>query len=63
MRIRVDTTACQGHTACWMAAPDLYVLDEFGYSASDGLEVPAGREAEARAGAMACPEHAITLVD
>ncbi|MGD9793304.1 MAG: ferredoxin [Acidimicrobiia bacterium] len=61
MKIRVDKSACQGHTACWMAAPEIYVLDEFGYSGIDVVAVTPGNEARARAGASACPEHAITI--
>ena len=61
MRIRVDKQACQGHIACWTVAPDLYILDEFGYSGIDVVEVTPGSESLARAGALACPERAITI--
>lgn len=44
-----------------MAAPELYQLDETGYSALGVLEVPAGMETAAREGAAACPERAISI--
>jgi ferredoxin len=46
-----------------MAAPELYQLDETGYSSLGVLEVPSGMEAAAREGAAACPERAISIED
>lgn len=43
-------------------APDLFPLDEVGYSAIIDLEVPSGSEEAAHLGADACPERAITVV-
>lgn len=64
MKIRVDNEACQGHARCFAVAEDLFPLDDIGYSAiRDEVEVPDGREADARAGALACPERAITIVE
>ena len=36
-------------------------LDELGYNDSDGDEVPVGHEEEARKGAAACPEAAVSF--
>lgn len=61
MKIRVDQDLCTGHARCGAVAPELFDLDEVGYSAVDGIEVPPGLEELARRGADACPERAITL--
>jgi len=62
VRILVDREVCTGHARCAAAAPDLFLLDDVGYSAIVDLEVPFGSEEAARLGADACPERAITLV-
>jgi ferredoxin len=61
MRIRVDTDLCSGHALCAAMAPEIYVLDDVGYCAADGREVPEDFREAARKGALACPERAITL--
>lgn len=61
MKIRVDMTRCTGHAQCAAQAPDLYILDDFGNSAADGIEVSPDQVDAARAGATACPERAIEL--
>ena len=61
MRILVDQAKCCGHARCADRAPDLFELDDLGYIAISELEVPEGREDQARAGARACPERAITV--
>jgi ferredoxin len=63
MRIKIDRQNCQGNARCAAIAGGLYVLDEGGYIASDGFEVPAGMEDQARRGARACPERAITVIE
>jgi ferredoxin len=61
MRISVDAQRCSGHARCNAAAPDIYELNDDGYSAIRQLDVPAGMEAAASAGAAVCPEQAITI--
>lgn len=61
MKIRIDRARCTGNARCWAVAPDLYPLDEEGYIASDGFDVPAGQEDLARRGARACPERVIAI--
>lgn len=63
MRIAIDRARCAGHARCAAVAPDLYRLDDNGYIAIDGLDVPAGLEALAHRGARACPERIITIRD
>lgn len=63
MKIVVDRSVCQGHALCAGVAPDLYTLDDEGYSNVGEVDVPEGREELARRGMQACPERAISLVD
>jgi len=63
VRVHVDRARCQGHARCWAEAPDLYPLDDDGYSAVDDVEVPVGMEDAARRGAAGCPERAIILIE
>ena len=63
MRIQVDRSKCSGHALCFAAAPDLYTVDDDGYSNVGERDVPPGMEDRARRGMLACPERAITVVD
>jgi ferredoxin len=62
MRIKVDNELCQGHNRCSVLAPDLFVLDDFGYASAvgDGV-VPEDRREIAFLAADNCPELAITV--
>ena len=62
MRIRVDPSRCQGHNRCARLAPELFEIDDEGYSSArgDGL-VPAAMELEAELAADNCPEQAIEI--
>ena len=63
MRIHVDQAKCQGHAMCNMTSPEVYELDELGYTALDGdIEIPDALADHARRGAAVCPERAITIV-
>lgn len=61
MKIRVRTDLCCAAQLCVQAAPDLIRLDELGYNASDGQDVPPDQEELARKAAGVCPEGAIDL--
>ena len=63
MKIEINRDLCAGHARCNATAPGLFPLDEDGYIATDGFEVPAGSEADAALGADSCPERAIRVVD
>jgi ferredoxin len=62
MKIHVDPALCQGHNRCIAVAPDLFDLDEEGYSsaAGDGT-VPPGQHTLAELAVANCPEQAISL--
>jgi ferredoxin len=64
MKIRVDGEKCQGHNRCFHTAPDLFELDDYGYSheLNDGI-VPPGSEEKARLAVRNCPEQAIEIVE
>lgn len=64
MRITVDSKLCQGHNRCHALAPDLFTLDDFGYSSAtgDGV-VPEDRREAALLAMDNCPEMAISVED
>jgi ferredoxin len=63
LKIQVKSDLCCGVGLCIKAGASVYRRDELGYNMSDGETVPAGQEESARAGAAACPETAIQLIE
>jgi ferredoxin len=63
MKIRIDKARCVGNARCWAIAPELYSLDDEGYIATEGFDVPPGKESLARRGARACPERVIEVIE
>ena len=61
MKVSVDRSLCQGHARCWEIAPDVFTLDDDGYS-NIGADkpVPAGLEEKAREAVATCPERALS---
>lgn len=64
MRYLVDAALCSGHGACAAEGPSVYTLDDAGFNAvvATEVEVPAGLEDQAMAGAEACPDQAIRIL-
>jgi ferredoxin len=62
MKVVIDRNACAGHARCHELAPELVVLDDDGYIATDGFSVTAEAEELALRSARACPEQAIAIV-
>ncbi len=62
LTIRVDPGRCQGHNRCYALAPELFRLDDYGYSleVGDG-SVPPDLEQKARLAVANCPEHAVSI--
>jgi ferredoxin len=58
--VTVDRSKCCGYTLCAVEAPDVYSIDDEGFAVAPKT-VPAELEGQARAGADACPETAISL--
>lgn len=63
MRVHVDAERCQGHGMCSFHGPDVFQLDDLGYSKAGTRDVPAGLEEQARRGARGCPERAIDILE
>lgn len=63
LKIRIDKAQCVGNARCHAVAEHLYPLDDDGYIAVEGFDVPPGQETLARRGARACPERIITVVE
>jgi ferredoxin len=61
MRVRVDNSKCMGHAQCYAVDPELFPIDDAGYSVLKAHDVRPGDEAVTRAGVDACPEHALIL--
>lgn len=62
MRITVDEGVCDGHGQCYVVDPDLFPLNEDGYSdIGEGKPVPAGEERTALDGVAACPVAALVV--
>lgn len=64
MRVRVDREACQGHSRCYMLAPELFDVDDRGlaFERGDGA-VPPELEDKARLAVDNCPEYAVVIAD
>jgi len=63
MKVLVQPNRCQGHARCLAEGPDVYVLDDLGYNSTNIDDVPSHLADQARRGALACPERALTLVE
>jgi ferredoxin len=64
MRVSVDNERCTGHARCWALAPDVFTIDDDGYSnIGTGKEVPPGLEGAAQLGVDSCPERALRIED
>ncbi|KKD06645.1 ferredoxin [Streptomyces sp. WM6386] len=63
MHITVDRTRCQGHALCSMSDPEMFPLDDLGYSALEPAEVAEADEARVRLIISACPERALSATE
>jgi ferredoxin len=61
MKIRLEQSKCVGHAQCYAVDPELFPIDESGYSILEEHEVRPDDEELARDGAAACPEIALIL--
>jgi ferredoxin len=61
MRIRLDRDSCAGHALCNATDPDLFPIDDDGYSNLDVTEVADADVERAKRGVGACPERALLL--
>lgn len=62
MRLRLDSSACQGHGRCYALAPELFDCDDEGYSVLTATgDLAPDQLDSARRAADNCPEFAIAL--
>lgn len=61
MKVSFDASICAGHAQCAAHGPDVYELDDVGYLVPPPSDVPAHLHRQARDGAAACPERALTI--
>ena len=63
MKVIVHAERCQGHARCLAEGPDVFILDDLGYNSTSIDNVPPHLQEQARRGALACPELAITIIE
>ncbi|WP_099024542.1 ferredoxin [Mycolicibacterium palauense] len=63
MRVRLERNKCAGHAQCHAVDPDLFPIDDGGFSILEPHSVAAGDEHLVRDGAAACPELALIVED
>lgn len=63
MKVHLDQSKCVGHAQCYAVDPDLFPIDDCGYSILEAHEVKPGDEQLTRDGVAACPEGALILDD
>jgi ferredoxin len=64
MKVSVDNDLCSGHALCAATAPEVFDLDDYGYSSiGQDRSVPEGQEDAAHRGVVACPERALHISD
>lgn len=64
MKVAVDSNKCQGHNRCYVLAPGLFKVDDFGYATPRGDgSVPKDLEEKARLAVENCPERAISITE
>jgi ferredoxin len=61
MKVRLDQTRCVGHAQCYAVDPDLFPIDDSGYSTLEQREVKPEDEQLTRDGVAACPELALVI--
>ncbi|CDO31189.1 ferredoxin [Mycolicibacterium porcinum] len=61
MKLRLEQSKCVGHAQCYAVDPDLFPIDDSGYSILEPTEVSAEDEQRVRDGVAACPELALVL--
>ena len=64
MRVEVSSELCQGHNRCYVLAPELFDVDDFGNAVvrGEGVVTP-DLEQKARLAVANCPEYAISIID
>jgi ferredoxin len=61
MKVRLAQAKCVGHAQCYAVDPDLFPIDDSGYSTLERREVKPEDEQLTRDGVAACPELALVI--
>jgi ferredoxin len=61
VKVRLDQSKCVGHAQCYAVDPNLFPIDDSGYSILEAHGVRPGDEQQVRDGVAACPELALVL--
>lgn len=62
MRVSVDNDICEAHGQCNIIDPELFTLDDEGYSdIGQDKPVPPGKEVAAEQGVDVCPVQALSI--
>jgi ferredoxin len=61
MRLRLERSKCAGHALCNGVDPDLFPIDDEGYSILESRTLAPEEVETARAGVECCPELALIL--
>lgn len=62
-KVKIEADRCCGAGLCVRIAPHVFRVDTTGYNVSDGDVVSPSDKEAAKAGAAACPEAAIAIVE
>jgi ferredoxin len=61
MKVRLERSKCAGHAQCYAINPNLFPIDDEGYSILQEHTVAPGDEQATRSGVDACPELALII--
>jgi ferredoxin len=61
VKVRLEQSKCVGHAQCYAVDPDLFPIDESGYSILEERQVHPEDEQLTRDGVASCPEMALIL--
>jgi ferredoxin len=61
MKVRLDAARCVGHAQCCAVSPELFPIDDDGYSILETHVVKPEDEQVTRDGVAACPELALII--
>lgn len=61
VKVRLEQSRCVGHAQCYAVDPDLFPIDESGYSILEEHQVRPEDEQLTRDGVASCPETALIL--
>jgi ferredoxin len=61
VNVTVDADRCRGHGVCCTICPEVFTLNDDGYTVVQLAEVPAAFQDEVGKAAASCPERAIAV--